>query len=521
MADLAQAPNPRLDALRRLRNDLLVYSPENLKIKDKDGKIVPLRYNRGQLYLHERAEAQLARTGRVRMIVGKGRQTGGSTYIGSRFYQKTTMNRGVETYILTHEGDATKHLFDMVDRFHEHSQLRPHTAYDNAKELTFDRLDSGYAVGTAGSKAVGRSRTIRLLHGSEVAFWMNAQDHFAGVVQTVPDSAGTEIWLESTGNGTGGEYYSRVQQAIRGEGDYEFAFVPTHWSPEYARPIPDGWTATDDERKYQAQFNTSWEHIVWRRAKLAELRDVELYRQEYPMTVEDMFQNPGHDSFIKAGDVQRARAADLEGYGPLVIGADPSRFGTDRFSLAWRRGRKVSKVESRHKVGTMEAIGWLKSVIDNDKPAKLFIDAGGGGDRLYDIITSWGPPYAKIMVLVNFGSPALTAYETLSDGTRKAGPKNRRAEMWSYSRDWLTQVGGADIPDLDSLQADACAPGFHFDPVTQQLILQAKEELEISPDEWDAIALTFAAPVHETIEQAEAPEPALHLGGRTDAWMAS
>ena len=64
--------------------------------------------------------------------------------------------------------------------------MRPSTGAANAKELYFDKLDSGYTVGTAGTKATGRSRTIHLFHGSEVAHWPNARDHFAGVMQAVP-----------------------------------------------------------------------------------------------------------------------------------------------------------------------------------------------------------------------------------------------------------------------------------------------------------------------------------------------
>jgi hypothetical protein len=51
----------------------------------------------------------------------------------------------------------------------------------------------------------------------------------------------------------------------------------------------------------------------------------------------------------------------------LVIGADAARFGDDRFSLAWRRGRKVSKIESRTKVDTVAGANWIKQVIDVDK----------------------------------------------------------------------------------------------------------------------------------------------------------
>jgi hypothetical protein len=70
--------------------------------------------------------------------------------------------------------------------------------------------------------------------------------------------------------------------------------------------------------------------------------------------------------------------------------------------------------------------------------------------------------------------------------------------MWMRSREWLADEGGADIPDDDSLHADAVAPGFRYD-MRQYLLLESKEEIRKrglrSPDGWDAVALTFAAPV--------------------------
>ena len=146
----------RLDAVRQLRDFLPLFARKCLKIKDKGGKIIPLEFNRSQMYLHEQLEAQKARTGKVRAIIVKGRQTTISTYVSSRFYHRTALTRGVQTFILTHEQDATDNLFHMVARFHEHSPLKPQTGASNAKELYFDILDSGYSVGTAGNKAVGR-----------------------------------------------------------------------------------------------------------------------------------------------------------------------------------------------------------------------------------------------------------------------------------------------------------------------------------------------------------------------------
>jgi len=117
---------------------------------------------------------------------------------------------------------------------------------------------------------------------------------------------------------------------------------------------------------------------------------------------------------------------------------------------------------------------------------------------------------------VNFGSAPLEGERMLADGTRGPGPKNRRAEMWERSRDWLEDEGGADLPDLDGLQADACAPGYSYD-AGQRLVLESKERMSArgarSPDLWDAIALTFAEPV---VEPRMAPaRPRLPVGG----WM--
>jgi len=486
----------------RLRDDFLHYAGKCLRIRSKSGAIVPLQLNRAQVYLHQRLEEQKAKTGKVRAIVLKGRQQGVSTYVGGRFYQRVTHSRGQRCFILTHEQDATNNLFGMVDRYHAHCPdlVKPSTSAANAKELYFDRLESGYAVGTAGAKAVGRSQTVQLFHGSEVAFWPNAQTHFAGVVQAIPDLPGTEIILESTANGVGGEFHARWQQAEQGIGDYIPVFMPWFWQPEYRRPVPEGFVLDDEDAAYMTAHDLDLDQMAWRRNKMAELKDPLLFKQEYPATADEAFQMTGHDSFIKPEAILRARKADCEAIGPLVIGADPARFGDDRFSLAWRRGRKVIKRESRTKLDIVEGANWIKQVIDADKPDAVFIDVGGLGAGTYDILKSYGEPYSEICIAINFAGEPQEPYKLLSDGSKRPGPRNRRAEMWERSRDWLDEPAGADIPDDDSLQADACAPGYHYD-TNQRLLIESKEHMRSrgvrSPDEWDAVVLTFAQPVEQ------------------------
>lgn len=511
--------------LKRLRDDYPRYAAECLKIRDKDGLIIPFVLNGQQRYLHQRIEAQRAKTGKVRIIIGKGRQTTASTYVGGRFYHRTSLRKGLRTFILTHSQAGTDALFEMVTRFHEHTPLRPNTGASNEKELYFDKLDSGYAVGVASNKGTGRSQTIQMLHWSEVAFSANAEAHQAGVVQTVPDRVGTEIIKESTGNGPTGLFHADWQQAEGGIGDYEAVFIPWFVAGEYAREPEPGFTCDDEEREYQALYKLTDAQMCWRRAKILELKNPKLFKQEYPASPHEMFQYTAANSFIDPELVMAARRNTCEALGPLVIGVDPGGRGLNgRFSVCWRRGRKVTKVESRSGIGTNEQLAWLRDIIDQDKPDAMFMDVGGGGDKLYDILASWGEPYSKVLKLVNFGDPAHQEVTILRDGTKRAGPLNRRAQMWERVADWLGQVGGTDLPERDSLQSDLAAPGFHYRTLDGKLVLESKEEMKKrgirSPDEGDALALTFAEPVRDRPAQREQRRQQAQTGAApSQEWM--
>lgn len=487
---------------QRLKDDFAHYASKCLKIRTKAGAVEPLKLNKAQQHIHERLEQQRGQTGKVRAVVLKGRQQGCSTLIGGRFYHAASHRFGCQVFILTHEQSATDNLFGMANRYHEHCPdlVKPTTGAANAKELAFPGLDSGYQVGTAGTKAVGRSKTIQLFHGSEVAFWPHAASHFASVIQAVPDLPGTEVILESTANGLGGEFHERWQQAEAGIGDYQAIFVPWFWQDEYRRPVPDGFLLDEEETEYASAHGCDDEQMVWRRAKIAELKDPLLFKQEYPATAAEAFQTTGHDSYISAESLLRARKTDCEPFGPLVAGADPARFGDDRFSIALRRGRKVLSIDSKAKLDVVRGANWCRQVIDEHKPRKMFVDIGGLGAGTVDILHSWGAPYDQIVVGVNFGSAPYQPNPKDKDGRDRGGYVNRRSEMWGLSKDWLDEVGGVDLPDLDSLQSDACGPGYRYD-ICQRVMLESKEAMRLrgmrSPDEWDAVALTFAEPVND------------------------
>lgn len=498
----------QLELLRQLKSDLPRYAESCLKIKTKEGALLPFKMNKAQRYAHEQIEKQLRETGMVRALILKARQQGFSTYVAARFYHRSSLNHGIGVFILTHEQAATDNLFNMVARYHEHNSLKPHTGAANAKELLFDKLDSGYGVATAGQKAVGRSKTVQLFHGSEVAFWPNAADHFAGIGQAIPELPGTEMILESTANGITGEFYERWQKAEAGQSDFIPIFSPWFWEPGYVRKVPDGFTLKTEkegdedlsEADYAEIHGLTLEQMSWRRNKISTLGRT-LFMQEYPATPDEAFQATGHDSFIKGGLVLKARKNNIEDpLGALVIGVDPSRFGDDLFAIVWRKGRKILKKETIDKIDVVSGANRIKQIIDKDSPARVFIDAGGVGAGVYDVLCSYGERYDRITRGVNFGGEPQEPVIILDDGSKSPGPKNRRAEMWMRSKEWLEDPMGVDIPDDSVFQSDAVGPSYKYD-ASQRLILESKEQMRKrgvrSPDIWDAVALTFAEPVYE------------------------
>lgn len=478
----------RLAIKQRLKDDFEHYAPRCLKIRTKAGKVASFELNAAQKYIHSRIEEQRARTGRVRAIVLKGRQQGCSTYVEGRFYWRVTHSKGLRAFILTHEEEATNNLFELAERYHENCppQVKPSTGAANAKELYFDRLDSGYKVGTAGNKAVGRGSTVQLFHGSEVAFWPNAQAHAAGILQAIPDEPGTEAILESTANGVGNYFHQQWQAAEAGESEYIAIFVPWYWQPEYRKAVSEGLELTSEERAYQEAYKLDLEQMAWRRAKIVELKDETLFKQEYPATAAEAFQVSGLDPYIKPDLVLTARKADVEAHGPKLLGVDPARFGDDRTSICFRQGRKVHWIKSHSKKSTMEVAGIVFQLYKELKPHQIAIDVGGLGAGVYDRLAELIPYGETQLIQVNSSESPLDAKKYT----------NKRAEMWGEMRAWLEKQP-AQIPDSDELQADLTQIRYSYDS-NNALKMERKEDMKKrgfrSPDTADALGLTFAAP---------------------------
>lgn len=479
----------REQALRRVRDNLLYHAAFCAKVKDKQGKVVPFILNRAQRYVHEQLEKQKAEIGMVRALVLKGRQQGISTYIGERFYHQVTTH-GKSAFIVAHEDKATSNLFEMVKRYQEHNALAPTTRASNAKELIFGAIDAGYKLATAGTDDVGRGNTGQLIHGSEFAFWRNPQMHLAGLGNTVADMPGSEIILESTGNGQGNAFHLMWQAAEAGTNGFIAIFVPWYWQDEYRLPVRKDFQLSKEDTKYMQAYGLDMEQMQWRANKIAQYgQGFEwLFDQEYPATAALAFQSSTLNPLVSPANVSMAANSDFrERQGPLIIGCDPAGDGegdSDRTAIAYRQGRTCFRVEYHEKKNTMQVAGILAEIYKTRQPDGIIVDKGGLGAGIVDRLIELNIP----VIGVNNASRAMD--DEVYD--------NIRAEMWWKMKEWFEDAP-CRIPNDPALIADICAPQPADPSSNGRKLLESKKNMKKrgirSPDGADALALTFAVPI--------------------------
>lgn len=196
----------------------------------------------------------------------------------------------------------------------------------------------------------------------------------------------------------------------------------------------------------------------------------------------------------------------------LIAGLDVARGGSDRCVIRFRRGFDARSIPPLSIPGeqardSMRVVTWAADVLGRSfggrKVAMLFVDGTGIGGPIADRLKQLGH---QNIVEVQFGG--------YSPDPKLA---NMRSFMWARLRDWLSK--GA-IDTSAQLETDLTAPGYKHDR-SDRVVLESKEDMQkrgmSSPDEADALALTFAAPVVAPVEQPGRVPTFSGAGG--GAWM--
>lgn len=364
----------------------LVFIQRFLKIRDKDGNLIPFLLNKPQLRLYGVIKEQWQAGKPVRIIILKARQMGFSTLVEGIIFWLAVTAFHTECMIVAHTDEATRKLFQMSRRFFENLpvQIRPMQRASNANELIFDKpakyrgkspgLGSHIRVATAGGTGIGRGSTLRALHLSEFAWWPG--DKLAtliGLMQAVPDRPGTLVVIESTAKGYD-EFKKQWDKAVENQKNGIDGFIPVFFAwfemDEYRRAVPPGFQRTEEEEALSQTFGLDDEQLAWRRWCIENNcgGDINLFRQEYPCTPDEAFIATGSCVFDKqalvlrreqvrkdkwergifritedaAGGIEsfewvkrkdgpiRIRKKPEEGV-PYVIGGDTAGTGTDKF----------------------------------------------------------------------------------------------------------------------------------------------------------------------------------------------
>ena len=195
----------------------------------------------------------------------------------------------------------------------------------------------------------------------------------------------------------------------------------------------------------------------------------------------------GAHKLIDSQKIRLAMAPKIkETTSPLVIGLDVARFGDDKTVFCFRRGRLCLKFEVYRGKDNVEVANLATNIIEKYHPSKMFVDVGGVGGGVYDILKDRG--FIEVVRGVNFGSKAI-------NDERYA---NRRAEMWDKISQWLDDE--VELPKDEGLFDELAGVNKRYD-FRGRLILEEKEEIKKrlgrSTDMADALALSFAEPVYD------------------------
>lgn len=265
------------------------------------------------------------------------------------------------------------------------------------------------------------------------------------------------------------------------------------------------WLALGNPTRNSGRFRECWgrfrpywrtKQIDSRTAKRTNKAEIEQYRQIYGedsdffrVRVRGMWPRASSMQFIAGDVVDEAMGRDpaCHMFEPLIMGVDVARFGDDQTVIAFRRGRDACTIPwvKHRNIDTMTLAAEIAKLSDQEKVDAVFVDGVGIGAGVVDRLRQLG---REVFDVQSGGKPSGFLQEPFK-------VKNKRAEMWTAMRGWLS-IGA--IPDDPELEADLTNIEYGYD-ADNALQLERVEDLKkrglSSPDNATALALTFAEPV--------------------------
>lgn len=298
----------------------------------------------------------------LKFLILKGRQQGFTSLITAYQLACSISRKNYAGFTLADSSDNTETIFEDKAKFPYNTlpgPLKPTEKYNTRRELLFEKLNSKWRVATAGSKDIGRSKTLNFFHGSEAAFWANGINAImTGLGQALTKDS-IQI-LETTPNGFN-EYKDLWDGAVEGENSWEPKFYAWWLTQEYRQEFESPRRQQEFKQEVRAakkpkkgnyDANTrswillrckwlieeqelSWEQAYWYYQKWRDLK--EKVQQEYPCTAEEAFLASGRCVFDKELIILRINALKK------LYKKQPPKAG--RFSFEWNDPETKDKIK--------------------------------------------------------------------------------------------------------------------------------------------------------------------------------
>ena len=176
---------------------------------------------------------------------------------------------------------------------------------------------------------------------------------------------------------------------------------------------------------------------------------------------------------------RRRRAGSSGRTAPVVLACDVARFGHDKTVVMRRQGPVARIVWRVRGHDTMRTVGYLKSYCDMHDVDVVVIDESGVGGGVVDRLRELKPGRARLVPFL--GGKKAQAEDYFA---------NRNTEVWWAMRDRYV-AGEMDTDEDDALIGQVSGRTHSLDS-RGRIVLQSKRDMPKSPDEADALAMTFA-----------------------------
>jgi hypothetical protein len=493
--------------LERCERDFLYLASNYLRFKSKHVIGFPtLKLNGVQTYLYGRMMDQWKRTGKIRQVWGKARQTGASTLARAFSFHRAAFRNHINALLVAHDEPDAMELFQLDKGFYDAlpPRLKPVRKYDTKSKIEFENRNSKILVNHARNMNVGASQMNHIVHLTEVARYPNGSEVQGSLFPSISEAKGDDcsvVIIESTSH-FGGEWFKLfAEESMRGRNEYEFCFVPWYMHSDYRLPVPKGFAPTGEERDLLRRFpDLNWENLVWYRLKRAEYTaNLPLFCAEYPFSWEESWILPAGTSrtfqeevisyieqLLRPGERYWVESDGLRENiaGPVEVWEPPQKGVFYDIGIDISEGRTETADYTAIEVVRRDTLAQVAEVRGHFDPAGAeFLDlvywlgrAYNSGQMIPDITGGWG--HALMTDLQHRNYPNIWQWRRRDDANEKV---SSRLGFYYTRRDKTWLVHNA----VKTLQREC--------PSVQSpmLLSELRNFLTIGLDEWGASPGTY------------------------------